>query len=116
MRGPAVGATGSTRPRPARLLPPMGFVAGGRRDRLDALALRRAHAADGISAGRMLGLVYDVHGNLGALEAVLADARRQGVNAFLLGGDYALFGPHPRETLERLRTLGASWIRGNGER
>jgi predicted phosphodiesterase len=64
----------------------------------------------------MLGLLYDVHGNLGALEAVLADARAHGVNAFVLGGDYALFGPQPRKTLERLRTLDASWIRGNGER
>jgi len=64
----------------------------------------------------MLGLLYDVHGNLAALEAVLADARGQGVNAFVLGGDYTLFGPQPRETLERLRALDASWIRGNGER
>jgi diadenosine tetraphosphatase ApaH/serine/threonine PP2A family protein phosphatase len=64
----------------------------------------------------MLALLYDVHGNLGALEAVLADARSQGVSAFLLGGDYALFGPRPVETLERLRHLDATWIRGNGER
>jgi diadenosine tetraphosphatase ApaH/serine/threonine PP2A family protein phosphatase len=64
----------------------------------------------------MLGLLYDVHGNLGALEAVLADARGLGVAAFLLGGDYALFGPHPHETLQRLHGLDATWIRGNGER
>jgi diadenosine tetraphosphatase ApaH/serine/threonine PP2A family protein phosphatase len=64
----------------------------------------------------MLGLLYDVHGNLGALEAVLADARSQGVNSFVLGGDYALFGPNPTETLERLHELDATWIRGNGER
>ena len=64
----------------------------------------------------MLGLLYDVHGNLGALDAVLADARSQGVGAFLLGGDYALFGPQPVETLDRLQELDATWIRGNGER
>ena len=64
----------------------------------------------------MLGLLYDVHGNLAALEAVLEDARGQGVDVFVLGGDYALFGPQPRETLERLRALDATWIRGNGER
>jgi predicted phosphodiesterase len=64
----------------------------------------------------MLGLLYDVHGNLAALDAVLADARGQGVGAFLLGGDYALFGPRPVETLARLRELDATWIRGNGER
>ena len=64
----------------------------------------------------MLGLVYDVHGNLGALEAVLADAGEARIGRFVLGGDYALFGPHPAETVERLRTLDARMIRGNGER
>jgi predicted phosphodiesterase len=34
----------------------------------------------------------------------------------VLGGDYALFGPWPREVVERLRELDADWIRGNGER
>ncbi len=64
----------------------------------------------------MLALLYDVHGNLGALEAVLEDARRAGAQKFLLGGDYALFGPWPAETVDRLRSLDAEWIRGNGER
>ena len=64
----------------------------------------------------MLALVYDVHGNLPALEAVLADAASQGAERFLLGGDYALFGAWPVETVERLRALDAEWIRGNGER
>jgi diadenosine tetraphosphatase ApaH/serine/threonine PP2A family protein phosphatase len=61
-----------------------------------------------------LGLLYDVHGNLPALEAVLADARD--VERWVLGGDYALFGAWPRETVDRLRQLDARWIRGNGER
>jgi diadenosine tetraphosphatase ApaH/serine/threonine PP2A family protein phosphatase len=65
----------------------------------------------------MHGLLYDVHGNLPALEAVLADARSAGVDRWVLGGDYALFGGWPRETVERLRELSpAVWIRGNGER
>ena len=65
----------------------------------------------------MLGILYDVHGNLPALEAVLAEAEREGVDRWLLGGDYSVFGPWPVETLERLRTLAdATWIRGNGER
>jgi diadenosine tetraphosphatase ApaH/serine/threonine PP2A family protein phosphatase len=64
-----------------------------------------------------LGLLYDVHGNLPALEAVLADAEAAGVRRFLLGGDYALFGPWPAETVELLDSLpAATWIRGNGER
>jgi diadenosine tetraphosphatase ApaH/serine/threonine PP2A family protein phosphatase len=64
----------------------------------------------------MLGLLYDVHGNLPALEAVLADAREAGIERFVLGGDYALFGAWPEETVARLRELDAEWIRGNGER
>src|SRR5688572_22382536 len=60
------------------------------------------------------GILYDVHGNLPALEAVLADARD--VHSWVLGGDYALFGAWPGETVERLRELDARWIRGNGER
>lgn len=65
----------------------------------------------------MLGILYDVHGNLPALEAVLGEAEREGVDEWLLGGDYCAFGPWPAETLERLRRLeNATWLRGNGER
>src|ERR671936_1504709 len=64
----------------------------------------------------MLALLYDVHGNLVALEAVLGDAEAAGAERFVLGGDYALFGAWPVETVERLRALDAEWIRGNGER
>jgi len=64
-----------------------------------------------------LALLYDVHGNLPALDAVLADASAAGAGRFLLGGDYALFGGWPAETVARLEALrGATWIRGNGER
>ncbi len=57
--------------------------------------------------------LYDVHGNLPALEAVLEDARGAGAERFALGGDYALFGPWPAETVARLRELEpALWIRG----
>jgi diadenosine tetraphosphatase ApaH/serine/threonine PP2A family protein phosphatase len=65
----------------------------------------------------LLALLYDIHGNLTALEAVLADAREQGATGHLIGGDVALFGPRPIETVARLQELqGATWIRGNGER
>ena len=65
----------------------------------------------------MLALLYDVHGNLAALDAVLDDARGQGVDAWLIGGDVSAFGPWPEATVERLRSLdGARWIRGNHER
>jgi predicted phosphodiesterase len=62
-------------------------------------------------------LLYDVHGNLVALEAVLAAAERAGASAYVLGGDYASMGPWPRETVELLETLAATVrIRGNVDR
>jgi diadenosine tetraphosphatase ApaH/serine/threonine PP2A family protein phosphatase len=65
----------------------------------------------------VLALLYDVHGNLPALEAVIEDARRAGAERWVLGGDYALFGGWPLEAVQRLRELEpALWIRGNGER
>ncbi len=65
----------------------------------------------------MLAVLYDIHANLPALEAVLADAREKGAARFFLGGDYAGFGPWPHDTLAVLRGLeDATWLRGNGER
>jgi predicted phosphodiesterase len=62
-------------------------------------------------------ILYDVHGNLVALEAVVAEAERAGATEYVLGGDYATFGPWPRETAERLEALPAVVrIRGNVER
>jgi diadenosine tetraphosphatase ApaH/serine/threonine PP2A family protein phosphatase len=61
-------------------------------------------------------LLYDVHGNLPALEAVLEDAQGAGAQSYVLGGDYALFGAFPAECLERLDGLEATWIRGNTDR
>ena len=62
-------------------------------------------------------VLYDLHGNLPALQAVLEDARHAGAERFVLGGDYALFGPFPAETVETLRALpDARWIRGNVDR
>jgi putative phosphoesterase len=61
--------------------------------------------------------LYDVHANLPALEAVLAEVERESVDVIVLGGD-CIHGPKPVETLERLRGLGewALWIRGNTDR
>jgi diadenosine tetraphosphatase ApaH/serine/threonine PP2A family protein phosphatase len=63
------------------------------------------------------GLLYDLHGNLPALEAVLDDARETPVDRWVLGGDYASFGAWPAEVIARLDELpGAVWIRGNWDR
>ena len=61
--------------------------------------------------------LYDVHGNLPALEAVLAEIEALEVDAVVVGGDIAI-GPMPRGALERLLALGeqARFLRGNGDR
>ena len=56
--------------------------------------------------------LYDVHGNLPALEAVLAEVD---ADTILVGGDVVL-GPMPKETLRLLRDRGATFIRGNCDR
>ncbi len=65
----------------------------------------------------MLAVLYDIHGNVVALDQVLKDAHATGADAYLLGGDFASWSPWPLETIERLRALpNTTWIRGNGER
>jgi predicted phosphodiesterase len=61
--------------------------------------------------------LYDIHGNLPALDAVLDDVRRAGVDAIVVGGD-VVPGPSPREALDRLLNLDvpAHFIHGNGDR
>jgi predicted phosphodiesterase len=64
-----------------------------------------------------IAVLYDIHGNLSALEAVVGEAEGAGATKYLLGGDYAAFGPWPRETVERLADLPTvARIRGNVER
>src|SRR3954454_18658609 len=64
-----------------------------------------------------LAVLYDIHGNLPALEAVIAEVRRDGIDRIVFGGDIVP-GPMPRETIDYLRALhiGADYIRGNGDR
>ena len=60
--------------------------------------------------------ISDIHGNLGALDAVLADIARRGVDLIVNLGDI-LSGPLlPRETAERLMALDFPTISGNHER
>jgi len=73
-------------------------------------------ARTGPSMNRLAAL-YDIHGNLPALEAVLAEVHGAGVHQILIGGD-VFPGPMAREVLHRLRELDIPvlYIRGNGER
>jgi len=61
--------------------------------------------------------IYDIHANLPALEAVIAEIRRGGFDEIIVGGD-VLPGPMPRETIDFLRELDVSarFIMGNGDR
>jgi putative phosphoesterase len=59
--------------------------------------------------------LYDVHGNLPALEAVLEDLDADGMDVIVVGGD-VLWGPSQAECISLLRSAGASFVRGNCER
>jgi putative phosphoesterase len=63
-----------------------------------------------------LAALYDIHGNLAALEAVLAQVPEDAT--ILVGGDVVAGGEQPTETLEQLRALGdrVLWLRGNADR
>src|SRR5919201_4703262 len=81
---------------------------------------RRAFAQGGNGVLReprlmRIAALYDVHGNVHALEAVLREVEQEGVDAIVFGGD-VVHGPFPRETLELARSVEASWVRGNCER
>ena len=60
--------------------------------------------------------IYDIHGNLPALEAVLQEIQQAGVDHVVVGGD-VVPGPMPRETFARLLDLDipVQFIQGNGE-
>jgi predicted phosphodiesterase len=60
--------------------------------------------------------LYDIHGNLAALDAVLAEVPEDAT--ILVGGDICAGGEQPSETLARLRGLGdrVVWLRGNADR
>jgi predicted phosphodiesterase len=69
-----------------------------------------------VSCGGVAAL-YDIHGNLPALEAVVADVHAAGVEQIVIGGDIVP-GPMPRECLDLLLGLDlpVRFIAGNGER
>ena len=64
-----------------------------------------------------LALLSDIHGNLVALEAVLADMDALGpFEAIGIAGDLCEWGPQPRAVLERVRALDCPVVQGNTDR
>jgi len=72
---------------------------------------------DGPAVRMRVAALYDIHGNLPALEAVLQEVRRESVDGIVVGGD-VVPGPMPVETLELLSNvnLPVDFIHGNGDR
>ncbi len=60
-----------------------------------------------------IALISDIHGNLTALEVVLADIGRHGAERIICLGDVAVGGPRPVEVIHRLRDLDIPVIMGN---
>jgi predicted phosphodiesterase len=61
----------------------------------------------------VIAVIADIHGNLWALDAVLAELDRRGFEQVVVGGDLALGGPRPAECVELIRRRGYPTIRGN---
>ena len=72
---------------------------------IDLLLRRTSLEAEGErpEGKRLLAILSDVHGNLEALQAVLADIEQQGVHDIYCLGDTLGYGPNPRECLELIR-------------
>jgi putative phosphoesterase len=60
-----------------------------------------------------IAIVSDIHGNLTALEAVVADLRRQSPDLVLQGGDLPYGGCHAAEVMDRVAGLGWPGVLGN---
>ena len=70
-----------------------------------------------VQKGSRVAAIYDIHGNLPALEAVLADLESVNPDLIVVGGD-VVAGPMPAEVLSYLAALGESvcFVRGNADR
>jgi putative phosphoesterase len=60
-----------------------------------------------------IAVISDIHGNLVALEAVLADVEKQDADEVWCGGDIAWGGPRPRDCIALVRDAGWPTVRGN---
>jgi putative phosphoesterase len=83
---------------------------------LRLLALQR-ELREALEFGMRVAALYDIHGNLPALEAVLSEIRSARVDRIVVGGD-VLPGPMPRECLDLVVdfAIPTDFIMGNGDR
>lgn len=64
-----------------------------------------------------IAIFSDIHGNLLALDACLADLQAQGGADVIVGaGDFCMDGPKPKKVVQRLMEIGAQCLRGNTDR
>jgi predicted phosphodiesterase len=61
----------------------------------------------------MIGVLADVHGNLAALRAAVAELERRGAERWIVAGDLVGYGPQPNECVELVAGLGAVCVVGN---
>lgn len=62
-------------------------------------------------------IISDIHGNLPALDAVLEDAEKSGVDSYIFAGDYCISNPYPNECISRIRAIPNKYVvRGNEEK
>jgi predicted phosphodiesterase len=62
-----------------------------------------------------IAIISDIHGNMEALKAVLADAQSGGVDRYFCLGDIVGYGPNPKECLDVTRGLTSDIVKGNHE-
>lgn len=63
--------------------------------------------------GHVLAILSDIHANLPALEAVVADIRRRGGQQILAAGDLVGYGPWPATCIDYIRGAGITSVAGN---
>lgn len=84
---------------------------------VDQVSLKKCTITKGIESERSLlmriAIVSDIHGNLAAFEAVLADLRTTAPDRILHGGDLADAGANPVEIVDRIQQLGWPGVMGN---
>lgn len=62
-----------------------------------------------------IGVMADIHGNLKALQAIIRDLKKQGVEDYIIAGDLIADCAEPNEVIQFIQSLNATVIKGNRE-